>query len=256
MKQRIISAIVMVLLCLPILIIGDIYFIILATILSGMCLYEFLKYKKVPIFIQILSYLLLGLLLYETELIKLDGLIPIIILLSLLIPIVFVDNDKKYNYNDAFYLIGIILFLGYAFRSVIDIRMITFESFFYLLLIAVGTDTFAYFIGKSIGKHKLAPKISPNKTIEGSIGGALMGTIIGTTYYGLTISNQNVIIIIIVTLLLSIVGQIGDLVKSSIKRSIGIKDFSNLIPGHGGIMDRLDSILFISLTYELIINIL
>lgn len=255
MKQRIISAIVMILICIPILILGDIYFQILATILSAMCLYEILKYKKIPIFIQIISYLLLGLLLYETKLITQNGLIPIIIILSLLIPIVFVDNDKKYNYNDAFYLIGIILFLGYTFRSVMDIRMINFESFFYLLLIAVGTDTFAFFIGKSIGRHKLAPKISPNKTIEGSIGGALMGTIIGTTYYGLTISNQNVIIIILITLLLSIVGQLGDLIKSSMKRSLGIKDFSNLIPGHGGIMDRVDSILFISITYMLIINI-
>ena len=226
MKQRIISALVMVLICLPLLILGGIYFKILVTLLAGLCLYEFLKYRKVPIIIQMICYFIL------------------------------INNNKKYNYEDAFYLIGIIVFLNYVFKCIIDIRNISFETFFYLLLIAVSTDTFALLIGKSIGSHKLAPKISPNKTIEGSIGGTLMGMIIGTTYYGVMISNENIIIVILVTLLLSIIGQMGDLVKSSMKRCLKIKDFSNLIPGHGGVLDRLDSIIFISITYMLIIKLL
>ena len=256
MKQRIISALVMVLICLPLLILGGIYFKILVTLLAGLCLYEFLKYRKVPIIIQMICYFILILLLFEKDINMIEGLIPLSLILLLLIPIILINNNKKYNYEDAFYLIGIIVFLNYVFKCIIDIRNISFETFFYLLLIAVSTDTFALLIGKSIGSHKLAPKISPNKTIEGSIGGTLMGMIIGTTYYGVMISNENIIIVILVTLLLSIIGQMGDLVKSSMKRCLKIKDFSNLIPGHGGVLDRLDSIIFISITYMLIIKLL
>ena len=256
MRQRIISAIVMIIICIPILILGGIYFKILATILSGICLYELFKYKKIPIFIQVISYLLLELLLYEKETNILNGISQSIIILSLLIPMIFVNKSKNYKYEDAFYIMGVIYFLGYSFRCIIDIRLISFENFFYLLLIAITTDTFALLIGKSIGKNKLASKISPNKTIEGSIGGTLVGIIIGTTYYELAIGNENILIVILISLLLSIVGQLGDLIKSCIKRTIGIKDFSNLIPGHGGVLDRLDSLIFISITYMLIMRLL
>ena len=256
MKQRIISALIMVLICLPLLILGGIYFKILVTLLAGMSLYEFLKYKKVPIIIQLICYFILLLFLYEKNISMIEGILPISLILLLLIPIILINDNKKYNYIDAFYLMGIIIFLSYAFRCIIDIRNISFETFFYLLLIAVSTDTFALLIGKSIGKHKLAPKISPNKTIEGSIGGSLMGMIIGTTYYGVMISNENIIIVVFITLLLTIIGQFGDLIKSSMKRSLKIKDFSNLIPGHGGVLDRLDSIIFISIIYMLILKLL
>ena len=106
------------------------------------------------------------------------------------------------------------------------------------------------------GRHKLAPLISPNKTIEGLIGGTLIGTLGGVIFYVLIIKDfQNIFMLILLTLFLSIIGQLGDLVKSSIKRNAGIKDFSNLIPGHGGILDRFDSIIFISLTYIVIVNL-
>ncbi len=119
----------------------------------------------------------------------------------------------------------------------------------YVIFAAWGTDISAYCIGKLMGKHKFS-KISPNKSIEGCIGGIigsviliLIYTYICNTYWSLNISY---ISITICSIILSIIGQIGDFSASSIKRYVGIKDFSNLIPGHGGMLDRIDSVIFIA----------
>lgn len=119
----------------------------------------------------------------------------------------------------------------------------------FILIAAWGTDTCAYFVGSKFGKHKFS-KISPKKSIEGCIGGTIGSVIIALIYTfainklaGLDISY---IYIALIGALLSILSQIGDLSASSIKRTVGIKDFGNLIPGHGGMLDRIDSIIFIA----------
>ena len=113
------------------------------------------------------------------------------------------------------------------------------------------TDTFALFGGKLFGKNKLCKEISPNKTVEGSITGTIFSTIIGTIFYYFLVGGKSLIIIITLTFILSIFGQFGDLFFSSIKREHKLKDFSNVIPGHGGILDRLDSLLFVIMGYLL-----
>ena len=127
------------------------------------------------------------------------------------------------------------------------------ERVIYLFLIPVCTDVFAYLIGSLFGKRKVAPNISPKKTLEGYIGGCVLGTILPSIYYYYFISNMNIIVLVVLTFIISIMGCIGDLLFSKIKRENGIKDFSNLIPGHGGILDRLDSFIFGILTYVLIL---
>jgi hypothetical protein len=121
----------------------------------------------------------------------------------------------------------------------------------------IVTDSFALFTGMLVGKHKLAPEISPKKTIEGAVGGALMGTFVATAYY-VTVINPAVslVLLILATLLLSVVGQIGDLAFSSIKRYYGKKDFSDLIPGHGGILDRFDSVVFVAMAFVILFGII
>ncbi len=119
----------------------------------------------------------------------------------------------------------------------------------YLAIAAWGTDTFSYFFGIRFGKHKLTP-ISPKKSIEGSIGG-IVGAVIVSIIYTYIINKTgkmeiSYIVISAITAMLSILSQIGDLAASSIKRYTGIKDFGELIPGHGGMLDRIDSILFIA----------
>lgn len=117
-----------------------------------------------------------------------------------------------------------------------------------VFVLAIGGDTFAYFTGTIFGKHKLCPAVSPNKTIEGAVGGLAASVLLGIAYvgalnlFGFDISNTWSMILL--CLLGGAAGQIGDLTASLIKRHCGIKDFGNIFPGHGGIMDRIDSILF------------
>ena len=117
------------------------------------------------------------------------------------------------------------------------------------VLIAVITDIAAYFIGKDFGKHKLAPVISPKKTIEGSIGGTVVATVVLTLVTAILQNcgcfKMNLGLTILYFILTSVVGQFGDLALSSIKRIVGIKDYGKLLPGHGGILDRFDSMLFV-----------
>lgn len=149
-------------------------------------------------------------------------------------------------------LCSICLLIVLLFRSIPEIRRM--EHGFYVLILAVlsscATDIFAYLTGKKLGKRKLCPKISPNKTIEGSIGG-IVGTVGVLILFGLLLDKAGVLQVNYPMLLLyavasSIVGQFGDLSMSAVKRCLGVKDFGTVFPGHGGILDRYDSLLFIA----------
>lgn len=115
---------------------------------------------------------------------------------------------------------------------------------FLMLLIVMSGDTAAYYVGSSLGKRKLYPVVSPNKSIEGALGG-LSGSLAGTLVAKFTFFVELTVVDCVVTaLVVGALGQIGDLFESLLKRSFGVKDSGVIIPGHGGILDRLDSILF------------
>lgn len=259
MKIRIISAILMICILVPILLIGGIPFGVLMLLMGFLGLRELIHLKnkesKIPFVIEILAYLLCSYLILnhfteEQLLLNLDYRIIALVVFVCLIPILIINNNKKYSYLDGFYLIGSIFLIGFSFNLILLLRNYSLNIVIYLLLITIFSDTFAYVTGKLIGKNKLCPKISPNKTIEGSIGGVVMGSFIAIMFY-ITVINPDISLvkIIFMTGVLSIISQIGDLVFSQIKRYFKVKDFSDLIPGHGGILDRFDSIIFVVLAY-------
>lgn len=114
-----------------------------------------------------------------------------------------------------------------------------------IFLISFGTDSMAYFAGMAFGKHKLVPKISPKKTVEGAIGG-LAGSIVFSLVFAIFALDINLGYIVIIAAFGSVISQIGDLFASSVKRYCNVKDYGDLIPGHGGILDRFDSVLMTS----------
>ena len=261
MKQRTISAIIILLIAIPVIFIGGNLYDIAIYILSLMALKEFLDVKsnkkEVPLFISFMSYIYLTLFelnaLNQTNYIfELDYRTIAGLFLIFLIPTVTFHDKKVYSIKDAFYLIGSIFFLGSSFSLLMIIRNIDngLNLFIYIILIATMSDTYAYLVGSLIGKHKMLEEVSPKKTWEGMIGGTLFGVIIPVVFYNTVInSSLSMVTLITMTLFLSLIGQFGDLTFSAIKRYFGKKDFSNLIPGHGGILDRLDSIIFIVLGF-------
>ena len=157
----------------------------------------------------------------------------------------------KYNFIDvAITLLGFI-YAGIFFSFITLINQKPGGEFLvWLPLIASwGCDILAYYSGKHLGKHKLCPRVSPKKTVEGSIGGILGSTIV-CGIYGIIIyqffPEFSMLNYFIIGALCGVFCQFGDLVASSVKRYVGVKDYSNLIPGHGGILDRFDSVLFAS----------
>lgn len=144
---------------------------------------------------------------------------------------------------------------SYIFNIYTDNRIISNFLVGYVFIIAFGSDTIACLVGKYLGKRKVTPVLSPNKSLEGFIGG-ILGSIILTLGYTYLLVNANIIhmhltiskiiIIIVFAALGAMISQIGDLLASAIKRTNGIKDYGNLMPGHGGVLDRFDSILMVA----------
>jgi phosphatidate cytidylyltransferase len=115
---------------------------------------------------------------------------------------------------------------------------------FFLLLVVWFGDTAAYYIGRGFGKHALAPQISPKKTVEGAMGGLLGNALAAFLGKQIFLSNAPLTQLLVLSILLGVVSQIGDLSESALKRGAGVKDSSNLLPGHGGMLDRIDGVLF------------
>lgn len=167
----------------------------------------------------------------------------IFILIGMFIYMIF---NKKYRIEDFFGLLFVIVYVSIFMSSTIWIGNKTY--LYMLYIIAWGSDTFAYLSGSLFGKHKIKSleSISPNKTLEGFIGGVFGAVLLNLLYVNFIKLDKNIIFVIIFTIIASLLSETGDLLASFIKRKCKIKDYGNLIPGHGGILDRFDSILFIS----------
>ena len=185
---------------------------------------------------------------YDLLLIAIIGAFSLYMLLS----IFFFGKEKVYT----IYMLGFSnIVFSLFFSCLCGIRTgWSVYAVFLPFLFAWITDSGAYFTGISIGRHKLAPTLSPKKTIEGSIGGVISCVLISMLYvfildkcFSYTLfEGNNYLKISLVAFVSSIISQLGDLASSAIKRDFGVKDFGNLLPGHGGILDRFDSVVFVS----------
>lgn len=266
MKTRILSAIVAFMIFIPIFLKGGIVFSLAFYIVGMIGLKEFLdvkeKRRKIPSFIKLIIYLLFTTVYFmgtinKEMILKMDFRILAGTFLVLLLPVVLYHDKKKYNVKDSFYLLGGILFLGSTFALFTMYRNLGLEIILFLFLITMLTDTFAYITGMLIGRHKLLEDVSPKKTWEGLLGGSILSTFVCTVYYTTVINaNISLLLIILIIFFLTLIGQFGDLFFSAVKRYCGVKDFSNIMPGHGGILDRFDSIIFVMLAYTFFVTIL
>ena len=183
--------------------------------------------------------------------------------------VVLITHDKTLDFGKLsgfIYFSGVILFCFYSLihlKRCLPMDMYGYDAIYFILLIlcfAWGGDTCAYFAGRAFGKHKLCPVVSPKKTVEGAIGGVLGTMVFGvaaTLIYSIaadrmeafTRSNIGVSMYVVIALLAcvaAVLGIYGDLFASVVKRQCGIKDYGTIFPGHGGILDRFDSVMFIA----------
>ncbi|RKD34763.1 phosphatidate cytidylyltransferase [Thermohalobacter berrensis] len=244
MKKRIISGVLGLIILVYIVINKGILFDFSVLTISLIGLYEFFtaikKYNIRPL--SIIGYLFtIGLfILFLYDKLNLLPFLLFIYVFSLLVCFVFARSIKPVD-------LGITL-LGGMYISFFLFHLVLLKTTILIWLVFISswaTDTFAYFSGRFFGKRKLCPKLSPKKTVEGAIGGVI-GTLIVTIIFLIVLNQQHILQLSILSVISSIIAQIGDLTASKFKRLANIKDYGYIMPGHGGILDRFDSILLTS----------
>ena len=273
MKTRIITAIVGIVVLIGVMFTFDtlVFNLVIAaiTLLAVHEIYNALGFEKKdwPLFAVQIPYVLLVMLSSFANVRRM--LMAASFLLVLFYAIYLVVRNGSISYQKASGLVmfsGIVIFCFYSFimlKDLLPVEKYGYDAIFFILLIlcfAWGGDTCAYFAGRAFGKHKLCPVVSPKKTVEGAIGGVL-GTmvfgVIATLVYSVaadrmeefTRTNIGVSLYVVIALLAcvaAVLGIYGDLFASVVKRQCGIKDYGTIFPGHGGILDRFDSVMFIA----------
>lgn len=159
-----------------------------------------------------------------------------------------------FTFEDASLVYVLVSLLGFVALAVKAVVAMDMKVFAYIIIATYATDTFAYLGGSLFGKHKLIERVSPNKTIEGSIIGYI-GSVILSLLFAYFYVDLDRNLIIFASLLIPVVSQIGDLSFSLIKRKYNIKDYGIIFPGHGGVLDRVDSIVFSLLVFNIILTL-
>ncbi|MGR3741691.1 phosphatidate cytidylyltransferase [Companilactobacillus sp. DQM5] len=258
MKQRIITAVIALAIFIPILIMGGFWIDFAAAALAYVGISEVYIMRKRIIVSFDFILTTLGVMALTVPITFYKGWLPssisrldILYIFSILLLLWTVFSKNKFNFEDAGVSIVSMAYIGTGFHYLAAIRNVNGTDFYgfklliFALLIVWITDSGAYFVGRAIGKHKLFPYISPNKTWEGSIGGTVIAVIIATIYAMYFLPNIDFTYIIIISIIASIAGQLGDLVESAYKRFYRVKDSGKILPGHGGILDRFDSMLIV-----------
>ena len=261
MRDRIIGGALIAIIFLVSFFLGPVAFKILVGVIAILAFKEIITLPKVNgrlnipiIVISLISFMSLNYVVNDNYALYIGASYQMIafMLFSLIVPTIF---SKKYDTETSLFMFTLLFLIGLSLNSMIMLDMANKYLLLYIIVVIVATDVFALLIGSYVGTHRLS-NISPKKTIEGSLGGIICSSIIGTFYYLAVIGNLGILRIVVMSILISVFGQIGDLFFSKIKRENDIKDYSHLIKGHGGILDRIDSLIFGVLLYTLLCTIL
>lgn len=253
MKQRIITAVIAAALFIPFVVYGNLPFTILVYAMAAVGLFEMLRMKGISIFsIQgILGVLALFIILMpgnwakEVEEALSFSQLELLSIIAMLLLIYTVLVKNKVTFDTVGFILASVFYVGVGFHYFIETREVGIPYIIFALVIVWSTDSGAYFVGRKLGKHKLWPEISPKKTIEGFVGGIIIALVATVIFQYFAQLDVNYAILLLVALVASIVGQLGDLVESAIKRHFNVKDSGTILPGHGGILDRFDSLIFV-----------
>lgn len=270
MLKRIITAIVAVIIVLPVIIFSDTWiFPIVVSLISCIGCYEMISclgQKKnlvvsIPLYIEALFFPIFMRYCSLTHNINAFIKIAVFGILGSILYVfaVAVFQNEKMAITEAGLMASAVVYIIAAFTALVYIRDFMYPGLFVFLLCLIcsfATDIFAYFTGYLFGKHKLIPAVSPKKTVEGAIGGVVF-CVLFLLLFGFIIevsvgAKANYLVLAIGGIFISVVSQIGDLVMSLIKRKYGIKDYGKLFPGHGGVLDRCDSVLAVTIVITII----
>lgn len=265
MKTRIITALVALCLLIPVLIFASVEVLfgitviqIALAVITGVAVIEAAGCVGAKSALLTLPSLIATVFLILTTRTNLSHYAPVMALLLFFLLFAGVLGHKKLRVDTVLIFFAFVFYIVISFGAL----LLVFErndAFFFPLVFfgAWITDTFAYFSGYFFGRHKLIPEVSPKKTVEGAIGGTIFCTL-SFVIYGLVrgCGVTSVIILGIVGLISAVVSQLGDLSASLIKRHFGIKDYGKIFPGHGGVLDRFDSILAVSVLLYLVTELI
>ncbi|WP_300206986.1 phosphatidate cytidylyltransferase [uncultured Streptococcus sp.] len=254
MKQRVIWGAIALVIFLPFLLWGGLSFQVFVGLLAMIGVAEMLRMKGLEFFSLEGVLAMLGAFVLTVPLdhyfpsLPIDSSFSVYGILVFLLLAGTVINSDDYSFEDAAYPIASNLYVGIGFQNLVAARMSGLDKVLFALFIVWATDIGAYMIGRRFGTRKLLPKVSPNKTIEGSLGGVVCAMVVSLVFMLVdkaVYAPHHLLAMLLYVALFSVFGQFGDLVESAIKRHFGVKDSGRLIPGHGGILDRFDSMIFV-----------
>ena len=257
MKVRVISGIIIILFMVAIIVFNTIFPLflnIVISIVSASCVYELIKVVGLIKRWEFLFPSLIVASIIPFVTVGIGASFFIYCIYSLVMFLVLILHHETITFKDLALVYSMCLMIPSALQTIVLTRAINFEHGMFFALIAVCSawlpDVGAYFSGTFFGKHKLCPKISPKKTVEGFIGGIifsvavlLLAGFIFTKFY-IGTAQVNYISLAFIGIVGSVISVVGDLSFSIIKRNCGVKDYGNIIPGHGGFLDRFDSVIF------------
>lgn len=249
MKVRTLTAIVALIIFLPILLKGGLMLMLFSYLLAFIALKELLnmnmiKFLSIPGIISALGIIIIMLPQNAGPWVN-NVQLKSLIAMSFILLSYTVLSKNRFSFMDAAFCLMSIAYVGIGFMYLYTTRAEGIHYILFAFLVVWLTDTGAYLFGRMIGKHKLWPVISPNKTIEGFVGGLICSLIVPLILMIFFDFKIAVGLLLFYTFILSMFGQLGDLVESGFKRHFGVKDSGRLLPGHGGILDRFDSFMFV-----------